>query len=317
MGGLFAVLALLLPATGCRKALPDIAVIPRTTATLLWEPMHLGVAEAARQAGLHLYWNAPADEGDAEKQISLFDACRQAGYRGFIFAPIETLAARTVVLETVAHRKPVVVVDDEFGPAPGPYLSYVENDEAIGANLAAAHIAALLPRGGSIAIVGINTRLESGVSREEQFEKALARRAPGVRILVRRFGDPVVTHQQQIAAQILHGPKHIDALIAMTATATRGAFYAKISSEPHSAIPLVGFDQEMLLPIQTGDVDAVVMQDTRQIGALALRNLNAMLRGEQAPGLTLVAPLLVTRATLNQPAVARQWVFADYDWSQQ
>jgi len=292
-------------------------VIPRTTATLLWEPMHLGVAEAAQQSGLHLYWNAPADEGDAEKQMSFFEACRQGRYQGLIFAPIETLAARTAALKAVAQRKPVVVVDDDFGPPPGPYLSYVQNDEAAGADMAAARIAQLLPHGGAIAIIGIHTRLESGVTRDEQFEQALARRAPGVRIAVRNFGDPVVTHQQQVAAQILRGSDHIDALVAMTAIATRGAFYAKLSSDPHSTIPIIGFDQDMLLPIQTGDVDAVIAQDTRAIGAAALQNLNTMLHGGSVPGMTRIPPLLLTRATLASPAIKRQWEFVDHDWSRQ
>lgn len=309
-------LILFFPTLGCRKSVPKIAIIPRTTATLLWEPMHLGVAEAARQYGFQLYWNAPADEGDAEKQVSLFELCSQAHYRGFIFAPIETLAARTAVLETVSHHKPVVVIDDDFGPLPGPYLSYVENDETAGADLAAMRIAQLLPHGGAIAIIGIHTRLESGVTRDEQFENALARRAPGVRIASRNFGDPVVTHQQQIATQILRGTDHIDAMVAMTAIATRGAFYAKLSVEPHSSIPIVGFDQDMLLPILTGDVDAVVMQDTRTIGATALHNLNAMMHGEQVSGITRIPPLLLTHATLHNPAIQRQWEYTNYDWNQ-
>jgi ribose transport system substrate-binding protein len=330
--GAVLILLVLLVLSGCRKTPAAVAVIPRTTATMLWEPMHLGALETARQAGVRVYWNAPVDDGDTDKQLSLFDACRARGYRGFIFAPDETLAARSVVLQTIEKHIPVVVVDDELGPPPGPFLSYVENDEAAGVDLAAVRIAHLLPKGGVIAIIGISSHSESGVTREEEFEKALTRRAPAVRVAVRRFGDSIVTHQQQIAAQILAGDTPgnapIDAIVALTAAATRGAFYAKIAASPHatanshssafshSVVPIVGFDQDMLLPVQTGDVDAVVIQNTREIGRIAMRNLMAEMNGSRTEGMTRVAPLLLTRQTINESEIVQLWQYADAHWSQ-
>jgi ribose transport system substrate-binding protein len=309
-------LASLLLLSACRKTENAVAIIPRTTATILWEPMHLGATEAARLAGLRIYWNAPAYEGDTNKQLSLFEACRAKGYRGFIFVPDETQAARTAVLQAVSDHVPVVIVDDDLGPDPGPYLSYVQNDEQAGVELAAERIAHLLPRGGVIAILGISSHIESGVTREEAFEEALARRAPAVRVSVRRFGDFVVTHQQQLAEQILSGPDPIDALVTLSGTATRGAFYAKVAAEPRSTVPIVGFDQDMLLPIQTGDVDAVVVQNTREIGRLAMNNLDVQLHGGQVQGLTKVQPLLLTRQTINSPEIERLWEFTTYHWSE-
>ena len=79
-------LTLLAVLGGCRKHSSIIAVIPRTTATLLWEPIHLGAVETARKAGLHIYWNAPADDDDVEKQLSEFTSCVERGYSGVFFA---------------------------------------------------------------------------------------------------------------------------------------------------------------------------------------------------------------------------------------
>jgi signal transduction histidine kinase len=59
----------------------------------------------------------------------------------------------------------------------------------------------------------------------------------------------------------------------------------------------------MLLPIRTGDVDAVVVQNTRAIGERAARNILAQLHGEPFPARTLIAPLLVTRENLDRPEV--------------
>jgi len=302
---------------GCRQQPSLIAVIPRTTGTLLWEPMHMGAAEVARTDGLHMYWNAPADEGDTEKQLSFIDLSIARGFRGLIFAPDETLASRSLVLQVVNSGRPVVIVDDQLGPPAGPLLCYVANDEELGARLAADRVAKILRGNGSIAVIGISSRLESGILREQSFEKALSSIAPNIRVEIRHYGDSVVTHQQLIADEILKHHQHIDAIVALSGTATRGAYFAKIAADARSPVKIVGFDQDLLLPIQSGDVDSVVVQNTRAIGQTAMRNLNSQLRGEKVKNVTLVAPILLTRESSHSAEIDKLWDFVRYPWKQQ
>jgi ribose transport system substrate-binding protein len=313
----FVMAASLLVMSACRKAPPTVAVIPRTTATLLWEPLHLGVAEIAKNSGQRIYWNAPPDESDPDNQLALVLSCAKKGIRGVIYAPDGTPAARSAILQLTADHIPVVIVDDDPGPPPGAYLSYVSTDEDIGTDLAAGRVAELLHGHGSIAIMGINPRLESGISREASFERALALRAPDIRIVVRRFGSERVTPQQQLAQQILERADPVNAIVALTGTATRGAFYAELVENPHLKIPLVGFDQDLLTPILTGDVDSIIVQDTRTIGQVAMLNLLAQMRGESVQGYTRIPPLLLTRKTLNSKKIQHLWEFSKYQWSSQ
>lgn len=299
---------------GCHKEPRSIAVIPRTTSTLLWEPMHVGVEERARQSGTHVYWNAPPDEGDAEKQLAFVNSSMHEGYRGLILAPDETLTFRTVVLKAINDHIPVVIVDDELGPPAGPFLSYVSNDEATGARLAATRVASVLHGHGSIAVMGISPRLEGGLTREEYFERELAGVAPGIHIQARRFGDTVITHEQQIAQELLDGG-HVDAIIALSSAATRGAYYAKIATAPHPSTVIVGFDQDLLAPIQLGEVDSVIVQNTLAIGERAMQNLEAQMRGEKVADLTTVPPLLLDKENLRSAEFEKLWSFAQYSWS--
>jgi ribose transport system substrate-binding protein len=172
-------------------------------------------------------------------------------------------------------------------------------------------------RGIFTAVIGISPRLESGILREESFEKALSSTAPNIHIEIRRYGDSVVTHQQQIADEILKRSQHVDAIVALTGTATRGAYFAKIATDAPSLVKIVGFDQDLLLPIQSGDVDSVVVQNTRAIGQVAMRNLDAQLRGEAVKGMTLVSPMLLTQETSRTPEIRSLWEFVRYPWSEQ
>jgi ribose transport system substrate-binding protein len=289
--------------SGCRKQGTTISVIPRSAGTLLWEPLREGVEDAAKGTRFRIDWKSTSDADDIGTQLALFTSAMARGDRGIIFTPDETLAARSFVLEAVRRQIPVVVVDDEFGPPAGPLLSYVANDETIGTRLAAQRLAKTLNGHGSIVIIGINAKLEGSVSREGLLEAALREFAPGLRITLRQFGDASITHQQQICQELLDAPTPPDAIVALSPTATRGAYYAKIASERHPSSVIIGFDQDLALPIRTGNVDAVVMQDTRTIGRDAMQNMLAQLKGEIVPAKTTVPPVLVTKGNLDSPAV--------------
>ena len=83
----------LMLAIGCRRDhKPMVAVIPRTTALILWEAEHAGAETAAHREGLTVYWNAPTREDDVERQISLIQRVVAAGARGLVLAPDQALA---------------------------------------------------------------------------------------------------------------------------------------------------------------------------------------------------------------------------------
>ena len=295
----------LLSNAGCGKIKPVITVIPRSTGVLLWDPLKEGAKDTLQGTGLKMHWEAPSED-DIDSQLSLVEAASAQPGGGIIFVPDETLASRSVVMEAVRRRVPVVVVDDDLGPSPGPFLSYVSSDEAAGTRRAAQQLARQLHGRGSVAIVGISPQQEGSISREVLLERAITQIAPRIHFVLRQWGDPVITHEQQICQQLLRSPTPPDAILALSAIATRGAYYAKIAENRPPKTTIIGFDQDdrdLVLPIRTGEIDAVVIQDTRAIGERAARNIVAQLSGERAPAQTLVPPLLVTRDTLGQAPI--------------
>src|SRR5207248_1385861 len=76
---------------------PLIAVIPRTSGSPFWEPVHVGAEIAARSTNIKIYWNAPTREDDIQGQIALVDAVIDRKYQGLILAPDQALALITPV----------------------------------------------------------------------------------------------------------------------------------------------------------------------------------------------------------------------------
>ncbi|HEY2466545.1 MAG TPA: substrate-binding domain-containing protein [Terracidiphilus sp.] len=296
-------LLVMLFCTGCKRSPLTIAVIPRTCGTALWEPEHAGAAAAARSAGLNLYWNAPMRDDDTQTQISLVEKSVDRGMAGIIVTPIQTLPLRSPIRRVLDQGIPVVVIDTELGIPSGPKLSYVLNDEETGGRIAARRIGFILHGKGNIAIVGIQPELKSITVRERSFESTLNTEFPGIRVVARRLGLSSVPQQQHSAEELLAGNTPLDAIVALSLAATRGTYYALAEFSKAGVIKLIGFDQDLIPPIRDGGIDSVVVQNTYELGRIAMRLMNSEIQGTSGPAETLVQPVLMTRENLDSAEI--------------
>jgi ribose transport system substrate-binding protein len=288
---------------GCNKQHPEIAVIPRTCGTALWEPEHAGAAAVARARGLEIYWNAPMRDDDIQAQIALIEKSVDRRYAGIIVSPIETLPMRTPIRRVLAEGIPVVVVGTELGVAPGPKLNYVLSDERAAGEMAALRIGSILAGKGSIAILGIDPQLTSSVERERSLEATLAREFPGIHVAVRQFGLSSVPQEQEAAEELLAKGQKIDAIVALSLASTRGVYYALVEFGKAGIVKLVGFDQDLIPPIRNGEIDSVVAQNTYAMGELAMDLMDHELHGRGSATVVEVPPVLMTRENVDSAQI--------------
>jgi len=272
----------------------------------LWEPEHAGAAHLAGRHGVELYWNAPPREDDVEGQIALLNKAVDRGLSGVILTPDETLPLRTPVRRIISQGIPVVVVGTQLGIAPSPKLSYVLNDDDAGGQVAARRLGAVLKGAGSVAIVGLNPQLTGITARERSLESTLAHEFPNIHVVARRLGHYSVPQEQQIAEDLLHGGTPINAIVALSASSTRGAYYALVEFGQDRVVKLVGFDQDLIPPLRTGGIDSIVMQRTYDMGETAMNLMLSQLQGKTAAGMTVLAPILMTHENLDSAEVYRQ-----------
>ena len=105
------VLFVLVASSGCgHSPPPTVAVVPRTTALMLWEAEHAGAEDSASRNGFRVFWNAPTREDDTEKQIALVERVVSEHVQGLVLAPDQPLALMTPVRRALAQNIPVVVI---------------------------------------------------------------------------------------------------------------------------------------------------------------------------------------------------------------
>lgn len=281
----------------------------------LWESAHAGSEAAASTTKLKIYWNAPTREDDVKSQITLVNRVVDGGYAGLILSPDQCLALMTPVRRGLARGLPTVVLGSPLAMPPGGRLSYVLSDEGAAGDMAATRIGELLHGKGSIAIVGINFDIIGVIDRVRSFETTLAARFPGVVIVEKRSGSFNVAYEQQTTEDLLATHPGLDAIVAVTSDATRGAYAALDELKILRKVKLLGFDQDLMLPIATGEMDSVVIEDTYDMGFRAVQLLADELQGKPAPPLIKISPRLVTKANLSSVEI-RRILALDSGWYQ-
>ena len=290
---------------GCRPvAPPSIAVIPRTSGTILWEPENVGAQIAAKELGERIYWNASTREDDIDGQIALVDRMRLGPYRGLVLAPDHSQALITPVRRALASGLPIVIVGSPLPIPAGDNLAYVLNDEEAGGRLAAQRALALMHGGGEVALIGIDPDIAGIMVRAQSFEQYLTQHDPQVHIVVRRMGTFNFGHEQESAEEVLRSNPELNVIVALTSPATRGALSTIQIREHSHAVKVIGFDPESL-PFENPNLDSVIVEDTRGMGEQAVRLIHARLHGQPFPARVEFKPTLVTRENLGTPEIQR------------
>ena len=287
---------------GCHRPMPPkIAVIPRTTGTMMWEPEHGGALTAALPLGANIYWNAPTREDDTQRQIELIQRVAAGDYQGLILAPDHSLALVSPVRRAVSQGLPTVVVGSPLAIPPGGLLWYILNDEEAGGRIAAQRIAAMLHSHGSIAILGIDPDINGIMERARSLEQFLAEHYPNIHTVANEMGSFNVPHEQQMAEEILKTHPDLDAVVTLTATSMHGVLSA-IRSNPSVHARVIAFDSDSMA-FDDPNVDCLILQNTKEMGAEGVHTIFAYLHGESMPAIVQLEPVLVTRENAGSDEV--------------
>jgi ribose transport system substrate-binding protein len=309
--GLFAVSAL---CSGCRNhRTPTIAFIPRTSGTPLWEPAHLGAEIAAHKTNAKIYWNAPTREDDIQAQIALVDSVIDRKYEGLVLAPDQALALIAPVRRALAKDIPTVIIASPLPLPAGERLTYILSDEEEAGRMAALRVGQLLRGTGTIAILGINPDISAIMTRERSLEASLIQQYPGIKIVEKRMGSFNGPHDQQVAEEILRTNLGLNAIVALTSSATRAACSALARGEEKHAIKIVGFDEpDPALLVHNGSLDSMILPQTREMGIQAVQTILAQLQGQPVPTEVKLKPVLATPENFEVAGIRGMF---SMDWS--
>ncbi len=306
--------ALLLLA-GCSKAhdpaaplKPVFAVLPKGTTHVFWKAVERGAKETAAELGVELQWKGPLQEDDRAQQIQLVQQFTAQKVAGIALAPLDHTALAAPVKAARAAGIPVVIYDSGLDGTPGvDYLSYIATDNLKGGSIGGEELARLLPQGGNVVLLRYMVGSASTAQREQGFQDALAQHA-GLKLTVdNRYAGATGGEAKTAALNLMGELRKAQGVFCPNESATYGMLLALRQEGLAGKLRFVGFDcsPPLLEALKQGEIDALVVQDPRKMGALAVRTLAAHLKGEPVEATIDTGVVLVTREKLSDPAIQK------------
>ncbi len=303
---------------GCRRSSDKlvIAVIPKSTGAEFWETVKEGAEEAATSLGVVMKWEGPLTETELAEQNKIIENMMSLQVDGIALAPLNRAAQRRTVESAVQAGIPVVIFDSEIdGDA---HISFVATNNMQGGVLAARHMVDLLGENkGRILVLRFVQGTGSTEARAEGF-LATAKEA-GLEIA----GDPypedaTVAGCKKTAANTLeqfveHNELKLDGIFACNDRSTLGML-AALEDLRKSGVKVkarfIGFDftPRLIEALQNEAIDALVAQNPRKMGRLAVETLVSHLRGEKVERFIDTGVVVVTRDKLAADPEVRRLV---------
>ena len=303
----FVVLVILLglnPQTSCKKKSSlVIGVVPKGQSQIFWKAVHAGAAAAAQELGVEIRWNGPASEIDLTQQINIVDDLINQRVDGIVLAPTHGESLVPIVERAFQERIPVVIFDS--GIRTEKYLTYVSTDNYKGGVLGARRMAAVVPAGSKIAVIGNVPGSVSTTERENGFRETIAREFPSIQIVEFQYGMAAQSKGLAVAEDILTAHPDLAGIFCTNEAGTVGAVQGAKSKGVAGKVKIVGFDTAptAVQDLKAGNLDSLVVQNPFRMGYLGVKSLVESLRGKQPEKRIDTGATLVSRENLNDPAI--------------
>lgn len=280
-----------------------IAVVPKGQAHIFWQSVHAGAVAAGRDLGVEILWNGPASEIDFSRQINIVDDFINQHVSGIVLAPAHGESLVPVVEHAAQENIPVAIIDS--GIRTDRYLTYVSTDNYRGGVLAAERMGAILPGGGTVAVIGTIPGSVSTTERENGFKETLTAKFPALKIVAFQYGMSDRARGLAVAEDILTAHPDLTALFCSNESGTVGGVQAAKSKGVAGKLKIVGFDSSPTLveDLQSGSIDSLVIQNPFRMGYLGVQAIVNQLQGKAPEKRIDTGATVVTASNLKETAV--------------
>jgi ribose transport system substrate-binding protein len=291
-----------------------IAVIPKGTTHVFWKSVEQGAKQAGKDLGVTVNWKGPLQENDRAQQIEIVQQFTSQGVNGIVLAPLDHAALVGPVKAAADKKIPVVIFDSALdGSAGKDFVSFVATDSEKAGRLGGEHLAKLMDNKGDAVLLRYMVGSASTDSREAGFLAAVKDHKDMKVTVDNRYAGPTSGEAKTAALNMIDQIKAAGGVFCPNESSTYGMLLAlrqaKLvgGAEGSKKIKFVGFDASppLIEALRKGEIDALVVQDPRNMGYKAVESLVKHIRGEKVEPRVDTGAVLVTKENLDTPAIKR------------
>ncbi|MCA9264016.1 MAG: substrate-binding domain-containing protein [Planctomycetales bacterium] len=289
-----------------------IAVIPKSVGGDFWETVEQGAVEAAAEMDVDMKWEGTLTETEIAEQNRIIENMLNLGVDGMAIAPLNAKATWRPIESVLDAGLPVVIFDSAVQG--DGFDSFVATNNLQGGVLAGQHMAEIVgTEEGKVFILRFLQGTGSTEARAEGFVQAAE--SAGLNIVADTYPEDGTTAGAKKTAtnyleRYVQGDKlDLEGIFACNLVTALGMSAAlddlrKSGIEVHAKF--IGFDTspELLKGLHNGEIDALISQDPRRMGYLAVETLVKRLRGEEVESFIDTGVEVVTKERLeNEPKI--------------
>ncbi|MFK7742439.1 MAG: substrate-binding domain-containing protein [Planctomycetota bacterium] len=297
-------------AGGGNAAQKRVVVIPKGTTHVFWQAVRQGALAAGDKAGLDVVFKGPMKEDDRSEQIRLVQQFVAEGVAGIALAPLDHTALAAPIRRAKKKGIPVVVFDSALdGEAGKDFDSFVATDNEAAGRLGGEALAKLLADAGKAKGKVVLLRYQVGSASTAERERGFlaAAEAAGLEVLVdNRHAGATIGDAKTAALNLAEQLKVADGVFCPCESVTNGMLLALSQLGLAGKVKFVGFDSAppIVAALRDGTLDAVVVQDPRRMGMLAVEHLKTLVDGGSVAANVDTGSVLATKANMDDAEVA-------------
>lgn len=271
-----------------------IELISKGETAEFWQAVKKGAEDQAKKmGGVTVRFQGPATETMIDVQLSMLDGAIATKPDAIGYAALGTTESVSRLAKAKAKGIPVYMFDTAakctgaLGPKSKCALGVAYTNSKASASLAADKMAALLPDGGKVLVVGHTQTNQTGTDRRDGFVNRIRAKYPKITLLPVQYaegGDQAKA--QDVVAAALVANKDLKGIFGTNEGVAIGAGQAfKAANIANGAVKLIGYDSgaSQIANIKSGLQQGAITQSPLGIGAKTVEALVNYVRNKKVP----------------------------------
>lgn len=257
-----------------------VALVAKSTQTDFWKAVFVGAEAAATEYNMDLTIDGPDTEEDYETQNQMIADAVANGAQALVFSAIDYDANAPAIEAAAEQGVKIVVIDSAVNSQ--KVATYIGTDNYSAGQMAAQ--AALRGATGDLKVGIVNYDINSanGQDRERGAVDAFAESGRAeVVATIHTLAEATSARTDTLA--MLQAHPEINVLLAFNEPTSVGAAQAVEELQLQDSLCMVAFDSnlETVDALQTGVVDALVIQNTYEMGYFGVQSAYKLLAGQR------------------------------------
>ncbi|WP_195984498.1 substrate-binding domain-containing protein [Clostridium sp. D33t1_170424_F3] len=275
---LAAVLLLLLCACSARPAEYEVDLIIKSTESEYWQSVYAGAQAAAGTYRVRVNFMGPKEEKDYRDQRAFIEGAVERGPDAVILAAGDFSLMAEPMEHVTGAGIPVVLIDSFVNS--DQWKASVSTDNYEAGRILAEEMAARLPEGGKIGVIGFVQNASPGIEREKGFRDYMEKQS-GFTVETVLYCDSNVDTAAAQTRQILETFPDVAAIAGLNAQSATGAARA-LDQADRADIFLGGIDcmVEEAAYVEKGILDVAVLQNPYMMGYYSVETAYQILTGK-------------------------------------